>query len=247
MSEDERTNLPQAIECLLFASPDTLPPRRLAEILEVEPEQVDAAVEVLNVRLEGRGLQVVQLAGGYQLGTRPEYVTYVHRLLQPPPARLSAQALEVLAIVAYRQPVTRPEVDDIRGVNSQHSVATLAEKGLITTIGRKEAPGRPVLYGTTPHFLSTFGLRDLQDLPNMEAFQAAVVHESRSVLHGVSQTGGHTGEALEAADLGEERVDDPSPAEDAQPDQDQPERDAPAEEGTEPTTPDETHQDHEDS
>jgi segregation and condensation protein B len=184
-----RHNLACAIQCLLFASPETLPATRLCEVLEADKDRVEQGVEHLRGMLEGGGLQVVEIAGGYQLATRPEYAAQVHRLLQPAPARLSAQALEVLAIIAYRQPMTRPEVDGIRGVNSQHAVASLVEKGLVTTVGRKDAVGRPLLYGTTPHFLTSFGLKDLKDLPNLEALRHAVVTEHPMVLHGVSQTG----------------------------------------------------------
>jgi segregation and condensation protein B len=189
MNANSLEDLARAIQCLLFASPETLPGARLCEILEADKETIEQGVEHLREMLTGGGLQVVEIAGGYQLATRPEYASVVHKLLQPAPARLSAQALEVLAIIAYRQPMTRPEVDGIRGVNSQHAVATLVEKGLVTTVGRKEAVGRPLLYGTTPHFLTSFGLRDLRELPNLEALRTAVVEEAPMVLHGVSQTG----------------------------------------------------------
>ena len=189
MNANSLDDLARAIQCLLFASPETLPGARLCDILEADKDTIEQGVELLRGMLDGGGLQVVEIAGGYQLATRPEYAGVVHKLLQPAPARLSAQALEVLAIIAYRQPMTRPEVDDIRGVNSQHSVATLVEKGLVTTVGRKEAVGRPLLYGTTPHFLTSFGLRDLQELPNLEALRSAVTEEAPMILHGVSQTG----------------------------------------------------------
>ncbi len=189
MIEQTPDEFARAIQCLLFASPETLPAARLCEIMEADREAVEQGIAWLREMVADSGLQVVELAGGYQLATRPEYASLVQKLLQPTPARLSAQALEVLAIVAYRQPMTRPEIDSIRGVNSQHAVATLVEKGLVTTIGRKEAVGRPLLYGTTPHFLTSFGLKDLKALPNLEALRNAVVHEAPMVLHGVSQTG----------------------------------------------------------
>ncbi len=185
MSDNGPADLSRAIECLLFASTEPLNGDRLADVLEVAPEQVEEALGELRVRLDARGLQVVALAGGYQLATRPEYATHVHKLLQPPPARLSPQALETLAIVAYRQPITRPEVDALRGVNSQHAMASLTEKGLVTTVGRKDAPGRPLLYATTPHFLSTFGLRDLSQLPSLEQLRQSLRPERPFVLRGV--------------------------------------------------------------
>lgn len=220
MSNDGLTELSKAIECLLFASPDTLPAERLAEVLESDTGQIHQAVELLRDALGDRGLQIVELAGGYQLATRPEYASLVQKMLQPAPTRLSTQALEVLAIVAYQQPITRPEIDDIRGVNSQHAVATLAEKGIITTVGRKEAPGRPLLYATTPHFLGTFGLRDIGSLPNLEALRAALAAREPQVLLGVSQTG-------EPA----EPLEDRSETEEAAP---------PPDDATEPDIPEET-------
>lgn len=200
MNANSLEDLARAIQCLLFASPETLPGVRLCEILEADKDTIEQGVELLREMLTGGGLQVVEIAGGYQLATRPEYAGVVYRLLQPAPARLSAQALEVLAIIAYRQPMTRPEVDGIRGVNSQHAVATLVEKGLVTTVGRKESVGRPLLYGTTPHFLTSFGLRDLRELPNLEALRTAVVEEAPIVLHGVSQTGEEFEEEAEDAE-----------------------------------------------
>lgn len=220
MSYDGLTELSKAIECLLFASPDTLSAETLAEVLESDPGQIQEAVSLLEGTLHDRGLQIVELAGGYQLATRPEYASLVQKMLQPSPTRLSTQALEVLAIVAYQQPITRPEIDAIRGVNSQHAIATLAEKGIVTTVGRRNAPGRPVLYATTPHFLGTFGLRDIESLPNLEELRTAVAAREPQVLHGVSQTGERTGtgqgrEARDApppTDTGTE----PGPAEDTE-------------------------------
>jgi len=156
-----------ALECLLFAAPDPLPMARLADLLECPPDVVRLALEGLEGRLDGGGLQVIRLAGGIALGTRREYAEYVQRLREPPPERLSAAALEVLAIVGYRQPVTRAEVDAIRGVDSSGSLRTLVEKGLVAVQGRKQAPGRPMLFVTTEQFLRTFGLQDLSDLPDV--------------------------------------------------------------------------------
>jgi len=206
---DSVDDLARAIECVLFASPETLPGSRLCEVLAAEQERLEQGVERLRGMLVDSGLQVVEIAGGYQLATRPEYASYVHRLLQPAPARLSAQALETLAIIAYRQPMTRPEIDSIRGVNSQHAVASLVEKGLVTTVGRKDAVGRPLLYGTTPHFLTSFGLRDLRELPNLEALRTAVLHETPMVLHGVSQTGDDLGAEEVEGEVEGEPLDEP--------------------------------------
>ena len=162
---DKRDELPQIIECLLFAAGDPVPPKRLAELCEVDEAQVEEAVVELATRLEDHGLQVLRVAGGYTLGTRPEYATWVHRLRQPPAERLSAAALEVLAIIAYRQPITKPEIDQIRGVDSGSALRSLVAKRLVTTRGRKEGPGRAPLYVTTEYFLRAFGLNDLSELP----------------------------------------------------------------------------------
>lgn len=165
MNSDELVN---TLQCLLFVSDEPLEPRRLAEVLQTSPEQVPELVDQLRHKLEGHGLHVVHLAGGYSLATRPEYAEAVQQLLQPDPQRLSRQALEVLAIVAYRQPITRPEVDALRGVNSSGVINSLIERDLLRITGRSNAPGRPFLLATTNFFLSLFGLKDLSDLPRIE-------------------------------------------------------------------------------
>jgi segregation and condensation protein B len=160
--------LVNTLECLLFVSDEPLEPRRLSDILQVKPEQVAELVEQLGRKLEGHGLHVVHLAGGYSLATRPEHAEAVQQLLQPDPQRLSRQALEVLAIVAYRQPITRPELDALRGVNSSGVVNSLIERDLLRITGRANVPGRPFLLATTNFFLSLFGLKDLSDLPEID-------------------------------------------------------------------------------
>jgi segregation and condensation protein B len=156
-----------ALECLLFVAETPLPRKRLAELLQASEKEVQRWLEQLRERLDGTGLQVVEMAGGYRLATRPEYAAFVERYWRPPPVRLSQAALEVLAIIAYRQPITRVEVDALRGVGSHSAVRTLLEHGLIEPCGRKPAPGRPILYRTTTKFLDVFGLRDLSDLPEV--------------------------------------------------------------------------------
>lgn len=163
----ERQPLVNALECLLFAAKEPVAVGRLAQVLEVDVTRLPGLLEELQRAREGTGLHVLALAGGYALATRPEYSDHVQRLLEPDPERLSVQALETLAIIAYRQPITRPEVDEVRGVNSSGAVASLVEKNLVRVAGRKDAPGRPFLLETTPHFLSVFGLHDLSDLPEL--------------------------------------------------------------------------------
>jgi len=148
---------------------DPLAREEIAEILEVTPREADGLARQLEAEYADRGIQVVRIAGGYQVATRPEYGPYVAKLHKPERFRLSRAALETLAIVAYRQPVTRPEIDAIRGVNSDSAVDTLAQYELICEAGRKEAPGRPVLYRTTEQFLGHFGLNSIEDLPQLDA------------------------------------------------------------------------------
>ncbi len=157
-----------ALECLLFMADRPLPVGELSDLLDITPPAVRQLLEQLTGRY--LGMHVVEVAGGFELATRPEYAEYVARLHQPPKLRLSAAAMETLAIVAYRQPVTRPEIEALRGVNSDRVVATLQEHGLIVERGHKEAAGRPMLYGTTDKFLALFGLASLDTLPDLATF-----------------------------------------------------------------------------
>ena len=157
-----------AVESLLFASAEPLTVERLCGILEVVPEEiVEALGSLTNGAYESRGLTVLSVAGGYQMCTNPDFAHYVGRLLAPPPPRLSRAAMETLAIVAYRQPVTLPEIEAIRGVDASGVVKTLTERGMLQDVGKKETVGRPTLYATTPAFLRHFGLKNLDDLPKM--------------------------------------------------------------------------------
>ncbi|MGD8240253.1 MAG: SMC-Scp complex subunit ScpB [Armatimonadota bacterium] len=165
------------VEALLFAAGRPLSARRIAEVLEVDESAVADIIGALSQALQGRGLQVVELAGGYQLGTRADHAEHLRRLRTPEPERLTRAGLETLSIVAYRQPLTRPEVDAIRGVDSSSVLATLTEKGLLKIAGRKAAPGRPLLFETTSHFLSSFGLKSLDDLPMLDALRTAAARQ----------------------------------------------------------------------
>lgn len=157
-----------ALEAVLFVAAEPLSAHDLAEILGITPPQADALAQQLEADYAHRGLQVQRVAGGYQVATRPEYGRYVARLHRPERFRLSRAALETLAIVAYKQPVTRPEIDAIRGVNSDSPLDTLLQYELVQEAGRREAPGRPVLYRTTDNFLGKFGLNTIQDLPRLD-------------------------------------------------------------------------------
>jgi len=161
-----------AVECLLFVAGEPLNLERIAQIVEISQED---ARELLNTlmhqyREQNRGMQIVEVAGGYQLTTRSDLAVYIERLYKPQFQSLSHAALETLAIIAYRQPTTRGEIEVIRGVQSDRAVTTLLDKGLIREVGRKEGPGRPVLFGTTNQFLRHFGLKGLEELPPPEQF-----------------------------------------------------------------------------
>ncbi|HSF06031.1 MAG TPA: SMC-Scp complex subunit ScpB [Methylomirabilota bacterium] len=160
------------VEALLFASDIPLEAERIREVLDLaDAAEASELVEELRARYAAadRALAIVEVGGGYRMVTRPEIAPWLVRLARSRTrARLSRPALETLAIVAYRQPVSRPEVDAVRGVNSDAVLDNLLERRLIRISGRKEAPGRPFLYETTREFLVAFGLRDLADLPKVE-------------------------------------------------------------------------------
>jgi segregation and condensation protein B len=156
------------VESMLLASGAPVPLARLVEALDgPERREVTAALRSLSeaYEREGRGLRLVYVAGGYQLRSAPEHGHWVRRLLGGRPPRLSRPMLETVAIIAYRQPCTRPEIEAIRGVDADAVLSTLLERRLIRIVGRKDAPGRPLLYATTKDFLEVFGLPDLQALP----------------------------------------------------------------------------------
>ena len=165
------------IEALIFASPDPLTPKALYKLLDNEPkEDVQAALTALKQDYERPGgLQLVEVAGGYQIVTRPDLHEWVRRLFhERSTQRLSVQALETLAVVAYRQPVTSLEIAEIRGVNTAGVLNTLLERHLIKIVGRRQVVGRPFMYATTKEFLIRFGLNDLSDLPNVEDMAEAL-------------------------------------------------------------------------
>jgi segregation and condensation protein B len=160
------------LEALLFASDVPLEPERIHEVLDLD--SVAAARELVDglqrrLEHEGRALQILEVGGGFRLVTRPEVAPWLVKLARSKTrSRLSRPALETLAIIAYRQPVSRPEVDAVRGVNSEGVLENLLDRRMIRIAGRKDSPGRPFLYETTREFLVAFGLRDLSDLPKVE-------------------------------------------------------------------------------
>ncbi|MGB9792070.1 MAG: SMC-Scp complex subunit ScpB [Thermacetogeniaceae bacterium] len=164
------------LESLLFSSSEPLTLTKLSGIMELPPEEVEQLLKELQRHYEsfGHGLQIIEVAKGYQLVTRKEYFPYVQKLLEGKASKesfLSPAALETLSIIAYYQPVTRAKIEAIRGVKVDHVLSTLLERGLIKEVGRGEGPGRPLLYGTTTAFLKMFGLKSLDDLPPLEELE----------------------------------------------------------------------------
>src|SRR5581483_5427235 len=189
--------LPRVIEALLFSAQRPLSIRELTEAIKgagaedefspnefarVREAEVAAALEQLKVEYieQQRAFQLNEKADGWQMATDPQYGVWVRRLFPAPkPARLSAPGLETLAIIAYRQPITRADVEAVRGVNIDGVLQTLMERGLVKIAGRAEIPGRPLLYETTQFFLDHFGLRNLDELPNVEELRTRLLRKAR--------------------------------------------------------------------
>ncbi len=173
------------VEALTFVSKEPVTMKELARMFKgVDKAVIEAQIEELKTlyAADNRGLQFIEVAGGYQITSRPEHNEWVRELLDPrSPARLSTQALETLAVIAYKQPATLPEIIELRGIKSGGVVKTLLERRLIKIVGRKEVVGRPLLYGTTKEFLLQFGLKDLEDLPKIEDF-AEILGEDVDVV-----------------------------------------------------------------
>jgi segregation and condensation protein B len=207
--------LTQIIEALLFASDAPLTPADLARVDEqLDEDTVEAVIQELRSEYESteRSFQVYELAGGYQILTRPEFVTVLERYdTVPQPSRLSNSALEVLAIIAYRQPLGRAEVEEIRGVGSSGVLRTLMDRNLIEAVGRSEGLGRPLLYGTTTKFLEHFGYRSLEDLPRPDELPVVLLSQTPIIISSDPSEGTPAeaalevvaGEATEAAGVNE--------------------------------------------
>mgnify|MGYP003524804298 FL=1 len=163
------------LEALLFVTAEPIPVTRFLALLgAVTKQDVDQALASLahDYEQEGRGLQLVEVAGGYRIVTKAEFAPWLKRLEKvKSPSKLSRSALESLAIIAYKQPIVRAEVEQIRGVETSGVIRTLLERKLVRIVGRKEEPGRPIMYGTTKFFLEHFGLRDLSQLPPLREFK----------------------------------------------------------------------------
>jgi segregation and condensation protein B len=161
-------------EALIFVADEPLNAKTIADVLKVDLDAVEKAISELVAECDARngGLQLREIAGGWQIATRPEHHEQVRAYLKSKPsAKLSLASLETLAVIAYKQPVTVPEILEIRGVQSPSAIKTLLDKRLIVARGRKETVGRPMMYGTSKEFLIQFGLKDLTELPSIEDFQ----------------------------------------------------------------------------
>lgn len=179
------------LEAYLFVAAEPVKPAEIAPLLDADPAEVEAVLDELAWEYETRsGLQIVRIAGGFQMATRPELSQQIARLLASPAGkqRLSKPALETVAIVAYRQPVTQTEIEAVRGVNVDGVLKTLEERRLIKEVGRKSAPGRPILYGTTLDFLHYFGLNSLADLPPLA--DEVEDEEKDAIIHAVAEAVG---------------------------------------------------------
>jgi len=164
--ENQLREIPSAIEAILFVSPEPVSLTQLATTLDISISAVDQGLKELEGELSTRGIRLQRSAGRVQLTTAPETAQIIEKFLGlEATSRLSHAALETLAIVCYQQPVTRPYLDGIRGVNCDGVIKSLLGKGLIQEVGRADGPGRPILYGTTPDFLQHFGINSLMELP----------------------------------------------------------------------------------
>ena len=157
--------LKRILECLLFVAAEPVTCKQMAEITGYANSAIKIAVSELKDEYSGKGFELKQIAGGWQFMTKPEYSGYIEKLYRPKFQQLSAAAMETLAIIAYKQPITKAEISDIRQVAADSVVANLLDKKLIKEVGRVDIPGRPILYGTTDDFLRFFGINSIQDLP----------------------------------------------------------------------------------
>ena len=162
--------LKNVLESLIFVSGSPVTPKKLARAARATIAEVQPLLDELVADYAPRGVHLYYVAGGYQFRSARESADFVKTLVAPKPMRLTRAQLETLAIVAYRQPLTRPEVDDVRGVDSGSSLKMLTDRGLMKILGRKDEPGRPLVYGTTLGFLEFFGLSSLKDLPTLQEF-----------------------------------------------------------------------------
>lgn len=172
------------VEAVILASQEPISAQRVAAVIPYcKPAKVKTLVAELNTDYvkRGRSFEIDEIAGGYQFRTLPEYASYIQQIQPQRPLRLSKAALETLAIVAYKQPVTRAEIEDVRGVDAGAVVRSLLERNLVRLNGHKEVPGRPMLYGTSQRFLEVFGLERLDDLPSLRQIEELAPREAEAL------------------------------------------------------------------
>ena len=187
--EDKVVRIKRIVEALLFASDKPLTVPRLKELTHQRTvKRIEAGLVSLKADYQGRGIVLHEVAGGWQFRTAPECSEWVQQLVAGRPVRLSRAQLETLAIIAYRQPITRPEIDDIRGVDSSGTLHVLLDRNLVRVLGKKEEPGRPLLYGTTKEFLEFFNLAQLRDLPTLREFHELSEESMREVERLTAET-----------------------------------------------------------
>lgn len=180
----EKQNLPAIIEALIFAAEAPLPLEKIREILDVSKKEVQGILERLRTEYDNqaRGFTLVEVGEGWQFRTRPEFAPWIRKMKKAKSFALSQPALETLAVIAYKQPIMRSEIEKIRGVDSGGVLRTLLEKKLIKILGRKDIPGRPLVYGTSRHFLEIFGLKDLTGLPTLKEIDNLGVGEREKIV-----------------------------------------------------------------
>ncbi len=166
-----RLELMSLIEAIIFASEQPLDAEKIAKIVDIEKDKVIEIVEEIKSYYalnEVRGIEIAEIANGYFFRTKPVHAPYIKKIVLGREAQLSRSALETLSVIAFKQPVTRAEIEHLRGVDSSNAIRTLLEKKLIKIVGKKDVPGKPHVYGTTKEFLKSFGLKDLSQLPNLK-------------------------------------------------------------------------------
>jgi len=191
--------LKHLVEALVFAADKPVTLQRLRQLTRVsDTRRIEQALAELAEDYRARGIALQQISGGYQMRTNPQYSEWVQQLIAGRPVRLSRAQLETLAIIAYRQPITRPEIDDIRGVDSSNTLRVLLDRALIRILGKKEEVGRPLLYGTTKEFLDFFSLADLRELPTLREY-SELTAESQQLLDASTQPVPESAPSIEAS------------------------------------------------
>jgi len=180
-SADATKHLRGLVEALVFASDQPVRPAEIGKLAQAPSRQVKEILDELKAEYAGRGIQLEEIAGGWAFRTNVAYAPFVRDLVGQKPVKLTRAQLETLAIVSYRQPITRPEIDDVRGVDCGPVLRTLLERDLVRILGKKDEPGRPILYGTSAGFLELFGLKSLKDLPTLREF-TELNEESKRVV-----------------------------------------------------------------